>query len=310
MSRSRKKTVVILAATAAAVAAAAVWLYVESTSTVVKEIRVNLPRFGSADDGFAVAILSDTHFHADDGPRAKEISRIVEKLAPDMIFLLGDFINGSPDRRKSLSMEELTDFFSSLHAKYGVFAVTGNHELWYGREQVKDALRRGGAEVLSGRTRLVTLPSGQRLQLAGLPDSSTEFTLRPPVVAAGLPTIALMHDPHAAELLPENFAFGVAGHTHGGQLRLLPDGGDRTSLRLLVQRIKGKLGLLSPYNRPLVLFDRWFTSFRYRRLFITAGLGCERIRLRMFCRPEIVLMRLYAADPRAATDTYAIPEEI
>ena len=308
MIRAKKKTVAYIAAAVLAVAALAAWLYVESTSVIVREIRVNLPHFSADDDGFSVALLSDPHFGPDDAGQARKIARITKDLAPDMILLLGDYINGSPDKRNSMSMEELTDFFSSLRAPYGVFAVTGNHELWYDREQVENALKRGGATVLTGKSAFVTLPSGQRLRLAGMPDFGTELTVSPPTLTAGPPTIVLMHDPNSAKLIPGHDVFGVAAHTHGGQFRMCPDGDDRTSLRLLVVRLKGKLNMIP--NRPVILFDRGFTSFNGRRIFITSGLGAERVRLRTFCRPEIVLMRLYAADPEAAKDTYRIPEVI
>lgn len=311
MNRRKKKLFLVsfIAAAAVATLAVAVWLYCGSSAVEIREIRVNLPYFDAADDGFSIAILSDTHFGPDDAPLAEKFVQLTSGLRPDMILLLGDFINGSPDPRASMSMEDLALFASSLHAKYGVFAVTGNHELWYGRKKVMLALRSAGVKVLSGKTQLIALPSGQKLQLAGFPDSTTEFTLPPPEIAPGLPTVALMHDARAAALMPE-FAFGVAGHTHGGQFRLCPDGGDRTSLRLLVQRIKDKLGMISPAKRPVVLFDRWFTSYRGRKLFISAGLNGERIRMRVFCPPEIVVMRLYAADPQAAQNTYTVPEEL
>ena len=309
MIRVDKKTAVPLAVAAAVVAAAAIWLHHESSAVTVREIRVNLPYFSAADDGLSAAVLSDTHFSSGDAARAEEISRIVAELAPDMIFLLGDFVNGTPDPRDSLSMEELTRFAASLHAKYGVFAVTGNKEMWYGRDKVVDALRRGGVKILSGKTCFVALPSGRLLQLAGFPDHTTECGAKPPAVVPQTPTVALMHDARSAASMPEH-AFGVAGHTHGGQFRLIPNGGNGTSLRLFVLRLKKKLGMGEPPKDSRTLFDRGFTSYKNRKVFITSGLGGERVRVRMFCPPEIVLMRLFAADERASKNRYNIPEEL
>ena len=287
-------------------------LYVGSTRVVVNEQSANLPDLAEADDGLRVAVLSDLHFSSGDAGRAAELADMLNRLDPDIIILLGDFVNGSPDRRRSISPEELTKFVRRLRARCGVFAVTGNHELWYGRDAVKDALSAGGATVLNCECVTVATPSGRPLQIVGLPDYTTEEPpAKFPAAAAGIPTLVVMHDPRSAEFIPEKFAtFGVAGHTHGGQLRLYPGGGDRTSLRLAALRLKNKLGMLSPSPRPHILFDRGFTDYHGRRLFITAGAGLSRLPMRIFCPPEVVLLKLRRDDPEAARHEFAIPEEL
>ena len=311
MILSRKHVIAIVVAGLLAAAAAA-WLYIGSTSIVVREGRVNLPHWAAADDGFSVAVLSDLHFGPGDAERAAEIARCVNKLHPKLIVLLGDFINGSPDHRRSLEMAELTEFIRSLRAECGVFAVTGNHELWYDRSLVTAALERGGARVLGGKTAVVRTPSGGRLQLVGMPDYTSEkpWSFRKaPGIDSGAPTLILMHDPHSVRNVPENFGLGLAGHTHGGQLRL-PGGGNGVSLNHLATRIKARLGMLPEGERPVILFDRGFTLFRNRRLFITSGVGGDKIRLRTFCPPEIVRLKIYASDPEAAINTFVRPLEI
>lgn len=302
---------ILWAVAAALLIAAAIWLYIGSTRVVVRERRVNLPHLAAADDGLRVAILSDPHFGPDDAGRAALLAKKLNRMKPDLIVLLGDFVNGTPDRRRSLPPEDFAAFVASLKARH-VFAVTGNHELWYGRDVVEDALRRGGATVLRNRCAVVTTPSGRRLQIVGLPDYTTEEPPEKfPATAPGTPTLVLMHDARSAKYIPEKLdCFCLAGHTHGGQLRVIPDGGDRTSLRLAVMRLKGKLGMLSKYDRPHVLFDRGFTNYRGRKLFITAGTGLSRLPVRVFCPPEVVLLRLRVADPEAAANTFTIPEEL
>ena len=292
--------------------AAALWLRIGSTKVIVNEQRVNLPHLAAADDGLRVALLSDPHFGPGDAGRAAMLADKLNKLDPDLILLLGDFVNGSPDHRRSLSLAELTRFVRSLKARCGVFAVTGNHELWYGRDEVNDALRQGGAAVLCNECVTIATPSGRPLQLVGLPDCTTEAPPEKfPATAPGVPLLMVFHDPLSAKYIPDGLpGFCVAGHTHGGQLRMIPNGGDRSSLRLLMMRIKEKLGMLPPYNRPYVLFDRGFTDYRGRRIFITCGTGVSRLPVRTFCPPEVVLLKLRVADPGAARQTYMIPEEL
>ena len=209
-------------------------------------------------------------------------------------------------------MPELTRFVGSLKSGCGVFAVTGNHELWYGRDAVDDALRRGGATVLRNECVTVATPSGRPLQIVGLTDYTTEEPPEKfPATAPGIPTLVMTHDPHGAGFVPEGLpCFCIAGHTHGGQLRLIPGGGDRSSLRLAVLRLKNKLGMLPRYNRPYVLFDRGFTDYHGRKMFITCGTGLARLPIRIFCPPEVVLLELRVADPKAAENTFMTPEEL
>ena len=308
---NRRRCAVLIAA-AVLCAAVALWFHIGTVVPVAREYRVNLPHLDPADDGLRVAVLSDPHFAGGDAGRAAKIADMINRMDPDIIVLLGDFINGLPDRRQSLSMKELTAFVRRLRARRGIYAVTGNHELWYGRDTVEAALREGGATVLGNGSVKIATPSGRPLQIVGLPDYTTQdFPDKFPAVAPGIPTLILMHDPNSAVFVPEELkGFIVAGHTHGGQLRFYPGGGDRSSLRLLALRVKNKLGQLPDALRPYVLFDRWFTDFHGRRMFITAGAGSARLGLRIFCPPEVVLLKFYSSDPEAARHVFMIPEEL
>ena len=298
-------------AAAILLAAIGVFLYDGTTRVVVNERQVHLPHLAAADDGLRVAVLSDPHFGPGDADRAAMLAEKLNAGNPDIILLLGDFVNGNPDRRKSIPMEELTRFVGLLRPRIGVFAVTGNHELWYGRSKVVDALREGGAAVIEDKCLTIATPSGNPLQIVGLPDFSTEAPPKSfPKVNPAWPTLILMHDPRSAKFVPKEInGFIVAGHTHGGQFRIIPGGGERTSLRLAMVRIKDKTVGLPWYQRPYVLFDRGFTEYRGRRMFISSGTGLSRLPVRVFCPPEIVRLEL-RSDPDAVRNTFTIPEEL
>ena len=269
------KRIAVIGAAIVFAGALMIWLYCGTATLVLREERVNLPH-----------------------------------LDPDLVLLLGDFINGDPDPRLSLSMAELTRFARSLRSKCGIFSVTGNHELWYDRGEVIAALAAGGVADLTGRCVAVRTPSGRKLTLIGAPDYTTQARVPCPSPPPGVPALIMMHDPNGARFAPPDGGLIVAGHTHGGQFRMWRNGGVNSSLRLLTVRLKGKLGMIPPWQRPYALFDRGFMEYRGRRLFITSGAGGNRIKLRTFCPPEIVLLKLYAADPEAAKRKYITTEEI
>ena len=291
-------------AVAAAVIAAAGWLYLESSRIEVRTVNIHLPDLSPADDGFSVALLSDQHFGPGDRGRARRIAETANRLKPDAILLLGDYINGSPDPRRSISMPELAGFVKALRAPYGVYAVTGNHEMWYGRTRVVSALEAGGAAVITGRLVRLMLPSGGALQLVGVPDRKTERPHPFPGVSPREPLLIAMHDPGSILKLPAEYrrGFAVAGDTHGGQLRLYPGAGG-TSWRQVFRYLSIELGIAKREDKePIVFFDRWLTDYHGRKLYITSGIGTARLKLRIFCRPEIALLKLRSAPEKADTD--------
>ena len=295
---------VYLTVSAIIAAAAVVWLVRESSVIEIRTVNVHLPYLEAKDDGFSVALVSDTHFGAWDGGRARRIAAAVNALDADAVLLLGDYINGNFDRRRSIGMAELTKFVSSLRSRRGVFAVTGNHEMWYGRSRVAAALRAGGAEVITGKLRQLPLGSGGALQLVGLPDRKTERPYPFPRVPARQPLLIAMHDPGSIRKLPDEYrhGFAVAGHTHGGQMRLYP-GKRGTSWRHIFSYLSIKLGLVRREDKePVVFFDRGLTDYHGRKLYISSGLGMARLKVRMFCRPEIALLKLRHTPEQADTD--------
>jgi hypothetical protein len=307
----KRRKPIIWGCVAAALAALLIFLHIDGTAVSVNSHEIHLPHLAPADDNMRVMIVSDTHFHSGDAGRAARLADMVNRENPDLILLLGDFINGSPDPRGSLSMEDLTRFVSRLRARCGIFAVTGNHELWYGRDKVVSALHDAGVEVLLNRAVTIGTPSGGKLQIVSISDYTTQEPPENfPEIDAELPTLVMMHDPNGARFVPAELGcFIVAGHTHGGELRLIPNGSDRTSLRLIMSRIKNKLGQLPAYQRPYALFDQGFSDYRGRKIFITRGVGTSRLGVRIFCPPEIVLLKL-RSDPGAVKNTYVIPEEL
>src|SRR5262249_3407439 len=88
---------------------------------------------------------------------------LTNSLRPDLIAITGDFVCHS-----QLYLEELTEVIQAFGAP--VICVLGNHDHWSGAEEVRWALRRGGAEVLDNRNTTITLRH-QRIQIVGLDDA-------------------------------------------------------------------------------------------------------------------------------------------
>jgi len=135
---------------------------------------------------------------------------------PDLVLLSGDFVCHS-----QLYLDQLTQLMRGFEAP--VMAVLGNHDHWSGAEEVRQALARGGVEVLTNRHTTITLRH-ERLQVIGLDDAYTGHARRDEAVKGlrhDIPSIALSHIAEEADgLWRHGVPLVLSGHTHAGQVTL------------------------------------------------------------------------------------------
>ena len=186
---------------------------------------VSLTGLSKEFEGKKIAVLVDLHASALN--RRPLIEAIVEKtnaLAPDIILMPGDFVDGLVRNRK-YDLEPLKE----LHAPFGIFGTSGNHEYYSGYEDWVKQLEEWGVTMLENRSVVLTCGSG-RLIIAGVPDQQGArlgYAAPDPRktlsgAPAGVPVILMAHRPEGA---PENAENGAAlqlsGHTHGGMMPVL-----------------------------------------------------------------------------------------
>jgi uncharacterized protein len=143
-------------------------------------------------------------------------------LAPDLVAVTGDLVDGSVERVGAEAAP-----LGELSARDGVFFVTGNHDYYSGVDAWVERVRALGIRVL--RNERVTVGDGAAaFDLAGVEDHhahlvSTRHREDVPGALAGRdaarPVVLLAHDP---QTFPAAAALGVdlqlSGHTHGGQI--------------------------------------------------------------------------------------------
>ncbi|HND29091.1 MAG TPA: metallophosphoesterase [Myxococcota bacterium] len=159
--------------------------------------------------------LSDVHLHEADKD-LETLVALIGTLSPDLLVLTGDILmRGWKDAAVDLFLKSLPK------ARLGSYAVMGNWEYWAGApERFWEAtLARYGIKLLynqsvdPGPLQIV----GTDDWLAGIPDVERSFRAIDP----SRPVLVLTHSP---KLFPQLVRPGVrlvlAGHTHGGQVRL------------------------------------------------------------------------------------------
>lgn len=246
-----------------------------------------------------VALLAD--FHACEpwmsAERIVGICEAVNALGADIVLLLGDFDTSMQVITGKVPHAMIAAALMRLQAPLGVHAILGNHDYWQDvafqedpsrKPRVQEALEAEGIPVYVNRA--VRLEKdGFPFWLAGLGDQLAIRRFRPngwPAISGiqdmegtlaqvtdDAPLLMMAHEPYAFLDAPPRISLLLSGHTHGGQISFL--------------------GWAPFVSRVL---DRRYLAGHMvegeRHLFVSRGLGCSLIPLRLGSWPEIVLMDL------------------
>ncbi|MDP1827579.1 MAG: metallophosphoesterase [Archangium sp.] len=179
----------------------------------VAQIDVHLTSLDPAHDGLRIVQLSDLHIGSGvpDG-RIINAVREVNRLAPDLVVLTGDFVT---HKRDPLSrVPELLEPIAAPRV-----AVMGNHDYWSGPREIHDGLERIGISVLQNENTALRL-RGVDFNVIGVDDCTTKHDdVDVAYRGAGRASrLILTHTPSCARKLPAwEDVLCLSGHTHGGQ---------------------------------------------------------------------------------------------
>lgn len=226
--------------------------------------------------GRTVAVLADLHAGSpwiDD----RKIGKVVDMTLaakPDIILLTGDYMTHSVPGGTYMPPEEIASHLKRLEAPLGVYAVLGNHDHWDGAAAVMRALRGVGFIVLEDESRDIP---GTDLWVAGLSDYTEgrlnyHFALKN--VPEGMGALCVTHQPDSFPVLPDACLFTVAGHTHGGQVKL---------------PFLGTPVVPSRYGDKFV---KGFVTEEGRTIFVSSGIGTSIFPVRFRVPPEISVIRM------------------
>ena len=137
----------------------------------VVDVEVKLAKLPKELDGFSIVQLTDLHVGLTiDRHFVQRVVDISNKLAPDLVALTGDFVDGRVE-----DLHEEIAPLANLRAKHGVFAVTGNHEYYSGVEPWVSHISTLGVRYLRNE-RVVIGDDKAGFELAGVEDHSASGT--------------------------------------------------------------------------------------------------------------------------------------
>ncbi len=182
-----------------------------------------LPNWNKKLNNLKIAVITDLHIGTKtvNIKKVKEISKKVNDSNPDLILFLGDFDSKTIENAK-YSNKELTDVFKSFKAKYGIFAVLGNHDYHApGEKKVKKFLQDANIIILENEISKFTANT-ELVAIAGFKDLWYFPDINPDKIINNidLPIIVIMHNPDSFPDIPPTASLTLSGHTHGGEIVL------------------------------------------------------------------------------------------
>ncbi|MCU0822057.1 MAG: metallophosphoesterase [Spirochaetes bacterium] len=188
----------------------------------IREISMSVPKKAGAIRELRIAFASDIHLGTIiKNARLERMVTAINGMNPDVIILGGDVFD---EDLKPVLHYNLGDILKNLKARYGTYAVSGNHEYYGGIDEAVAYLENHGIRVL--RDRVVKIDDS--FYIAGADDhTKQQFTGISPLpfrdllkdVDMKLPVILPAHNPKRVREAEESGAdLMLSGHTHNGQL--------------------------------------------------------------------------------------------
>lgn len=258
----------------------AIWAFwLEPNYLVIKRETIAIPKWHREHNDLKIALLTDLHVGAPhiDLEKLNFLVAETNKETPDLVVILGDFVITGIAGGTFIEPEIIAQGLKKLTPPLGIVAVLGNHDWWYNGQRVRQALEKEGVKVLENNAIKLT-KAEKSFYLAGLTDPSSGVKPDPKLVLSEIkyeePVLMLTHNPDIFPQVPEQVSLTLAGHTHGGQV---------------------KLPILGRPIVPSAFGERYAIGHiieNDKHLYVSSGVGTSIIPVRFCVPPEVVILNI------------------
>lgn len=254
--------------------------YVGTMGFITKEYTIYNKDIPSSYDGLKIVHFSDIHYNR--AITSKKIDDIVSEINlinPDIVVFTGDLI----DKDVSLTDSDfkfLANAFSKISAKYGKYAVLGNHD-YNEKDKVIQIFNDSNFKYLENSYDIIYNQYSDKIFIGGVGNvsynldnvdktmeyfnSNNDITYR----------IMLTHEPDISDTVVDNYNVSLilGGHSHNGQVR-----------------IPG-IGAVYTPNGANKYYDEYY-DLNGTPLYISSGIGVSMLNYRLFNKPSINFYRV------------------
>lgn len=223
-------------------------------------------------NGVKIVFASDFHIKPHQQKRLEKIVELINLENPDLVLSVGDFVSGHSENM-TMPIEDITKELSKVKSKYGFYTTLGNHDGWYGADYITENLKKNGIKVLANEN--ISIPiNNKTVYIAGVEDLMTgHHDIYKALDHTKSPVILLTHTPDIFPKLQHSVNLVLAGHTHGGQVRL---------------PLLGPIFTASSYGDK---YSKGLTVAKNgNKMITTKGIGTSILPIRFNCVPEIIVI--------------------
>ena len=234
-------------------------------------------------DGLKIIQISDIHYgRMFDKNKLNRLIKSINEQEPDIVVLTGDLIDKDTNLTTTMA-NELGEGLKKIQANVAKYAITGNHD--YKFDEWQNIIETGNFENLNNTYDTIYKNGYSSILIAGVSTVVDKQNINDKLTSTidyinsfenGGPVykILLIHEPDVIDKLNNNkFDLILAGHTHGGQVRL-------------------------PFLPPIILptngqkYPGPYYKIGNADMYVSNGLGVSTIDFRLFDTPSYNIYRL------------------
>lgn len=231
-------------------------------------------------DGVKIVHFSDIHYNR--AITSSKIDKIVEEINlinADIVVFTGDLI----DKDVDLNTEDykyLTDILRKIKAKYGKYAILGNHD-YTQMDKVVEVFSDSGFNYLENSYDIIYSKDNEKIFIGGVGnvshnlddvDKTMEYFNSNEDIDY---KIMLVHEPDVSDTIIDNYSVNLilAGHSHNGQIRL------------------PIIGAVYTPDYAKKYYDEYYFVDE-TDIYISSGIGVSTVNYRLWNRPSINFYRI------------------
>lgn len=255
--------------------------YIGTMGFNTKEYTINDKNIPDGFDGLKIVHFSDLHYNrAITLSKVKDIIKEINMINPDIVVFTGDLV----DKDATITNKDysnLTNTLEKINAKYGKYAIMGNHDYYKDSEKIVNVYTDSGFKYLDNDYDLIYSKDNEPIFIGGVNTSSYNMDDVDKTMEYfnehddDIYKIILIHEPDITDKIVNNYRVNLilAGHSHNGQIRLPIIG-----------------AIYTPHGAKKY-YDNYY-NINGTKLYISSGIGVSTVNYRLWDRPSINFYRI------------------
>lgn len=255
--------------------------FIATKGITVKEYNINAPTIPDSFDGLKIAHIADIHYgRTTDKNQLNELVSKLNEIKPDIVIFTGDLIDKDTklDDKKT---NEIIEALSKIEATLGKYSIKGNHD--YSFDEFDRIINESSFTNISDSYELIYNKSKNPIMIIGLNSNLKSDKLIQSKIENINENIKeidcsykilMLHEPDYVNDIDYNsYNLILAGHSHGGQIRL------------------PLIGSIITPTKAKIFHDEYY-KLNNTNLFISSGIGTSTVSFRLFNKPSFNLYRI------------------